>query len=201
MEVRPVIEFIHDSGLEMVPVRDINIHPENPNDGSVDAISQSIEENGFYGAILAQRSTGFILKGNHSYLAAIQQGATEIPVIWLDVDNTKALEIMAADNNIAAKAVRDPEKLAALLKRVKEARGSVSATSYTEEELKALLSSVQIGRERNTPPPGAEDRLGAIRALTEKWGVQKGQLWEAGEHRLYCGDCLDPESYKRLFGG
>lgn len=50
-------------------------HPRNPRQGDVGAIYQSIEANGFYGAIVAQRSTGYILAGNHRYKAAAEAGA------------------------------------------------------------------------------------------------------------------------------
>lgn len=41
------------------------------------------------------------------------------------------------------------------------------------------------------------DRAGELR---EKWGVETGQLWQLGEHRLICGDCTDRAVVKRLMG-
>lgn len=47
--------------------------------------------------------------------------------------------------------------------------------------------------------PGADvDRAEELR---EKWGVEPGQLWRLGEHRLICGDCTDPEVVARVMGG
>lgn len=71
----------------LVNVEVLNPHPDNPRQGDVDAIADSIEQNGFFGAIVAQRSTGYVPAGNHRLLAAKRQGLTEVPVVWLDVDD------------------------------------------------------------------------------------------------------------------
>lgn len=51
-------------------------HPENPRQGDVAAIAASIETNGFYGAVVAQKSSGHVLAGNHRLLAARERGDT-----------------------------------------------------------------------------------------------------------------------------
>ncbi|WP_139806694.1 hypothetical protein [Deinococcus hopiensis] len=51
----------------LVPVSDLKPHPRNPNVGNVDVIAESIKVNGFYGALVVQKSTGYILKGNHTW--------------------------------------------------------------------------------------------------------------------------------------
>ena len=51
------------------------------------------------------------------------------------------------------------------------------------------------------PPedPGAQiDRADELRA---KWGVETGQLWQLGEHRLIVGDCTDAEVVARVMDG
>nr|HPK27584.1 site-specific DNA-methyltransferase [Anaerolineaceae bacterium] len=37
--------------------------------------------------------------------------------------------------------------------------------------------------------------------LRVKWGVESGQLWQLGEHRLICGDCTDRAVVERVMGG
>jgi hypothetical protein len=56
----------------MVPVDSLETHPRNVNQSDIGAIYESIGANGFYGTIVAQRSTGRILGGNHRYQAAVQ---------------------------------------------------------------------------------------------------------------------------------
>lgn len=97
--------------VEFVKVGDIQEHPSNPRRGDVDLIEQSIGKHGMYGACIVQRSTGFILIGNHTYRACRQRGAAVVPVQFIDVDDTEALAIMIGDNQISDLADTDAESL------------------------------------------------------------------------------------------
>ena len=133
---------IINEATELVDVRSLKPHPKNPNQGSADLIAESITENGFYGQIIAQRSTGHILVGHHRLQAAQQLGATEVPVTWVDVDNTRALKIMLGDNQIASLAHRNEQALADLLSEL-QLTDTLTGTGYADADLtrlSALLS-------------------------------------------------------------
>ena len=119
-------------------------HPRNPRQGDVGAIHQSIEANGFYGQIVAQRSTGHILAGNHRWLAAKQAGATRIPVTWVDVDDAHALRILLADNRTSDLASNDEYNLAQLLIEIQEATGDLTGTGYDGDDLDDLLADLKL---------------------------------------------------------
>lgn len=47
----------------------------------------------------------------------------------------------------------------------------------------------------------AEPQIDKAEELREKWGVEKGQLWQLGDHRLICGDCTNAAVVARVMGG
>lgn len=124
--------------IEYVPTDAVSTHPENARRGDVDAIAESIDTNGMYRPIVVQRSTGYILAGNHTYLAAVQHGDTEVPVTYLDVDDTAARRIMIADNRHADLGDYDDEALLDLLRGLPDLEG----TGYDEDSLDALASAL-----------------------------------------------------------
>ena len=50
-------------------------------------------------------------------------------------------------------------------------------------------------------PEDVEPQIDKAEELRVKWGVETGQLWQLGEHRLICGDCLDKNVIERVMGG
>ena len=51
------------------------------------------------------------------------------------------------------------------------------------------------------PPEDVEPQIDKAEELREKWGVETGQMWQLGEHRLICGDCTDRAVVERVMGG
>lgn len=51
--------------------------------------------------------------------------------------------------------------------------------------------------DKKDPGPQGDD---AAEDLQQKWGVESGQMWELGVHRIICGDCTDPDVLSRLMG-
>jgi len=51
------------------------------------------------------------------------------------------------------------------------------------------------------PVEDVEPQIDRAEELREKWGVESGQLWQLGEHRLICGDCTDRAVVERVMGG
>jgi DNA modification methylase len=194
---------ILNQSTETVSIDSVIEHPRNPNDGDVGEISGSIDENGFWGALICQKSSRHILVGNHRWKAAKAQGAREIPVIWIDVDDARALKILLADNRTARLGHDDDNKLAAILKELQDTVG-LKGTGYDEDDLDDLL------RELNPPTNGGGNDppiTTPADKLLEKWQVKVGDLWSipslktAGKrHRIICGDCTDPLVVAHLMG-
>lgn len=125
--------------FETTPIEAVRPHPRNPRRGDVTAIARSIERNGWYGAIICQRSTGYILAGNHRYQAAVKSGAQSVPVCWIDIDDERALRILLADNRTSDLASNSEEDLALLLGELVGSSDGLAGTGYSEIDLEGLL--------------------------------------------------------------
>lgn len=160
-------------------------HPDNPRNGDIEMIGESIDAHGFYGAVIAQTSTGRILAGNHRYHAALERGATQLPVVWVDIDDDDAAALMLADNRTSDQAKNDEALLAGLLQKLAADRG-LQGTGYNDDDLSAILESVGAGV--GLGDPGAAELPGAP-------VTQLGDTWQLGDHLLVCGDATDPSAY------
>lgn len=127
--------------FESVAVDVIKPHPRNPRKGNVEVIADSISHNGFYGACVVQRSTNRILAGNHRWLAAKSQGMATVPVLFVDVDDDRALRILLADNRTNDLASYVDSALADILSGLSN-ESDLDGTGYTQEDLEALIAGM-----------------------------------------------------------
>lgn len=134
----------HESLTQLlVPLDQVTPYPGNPRSGDVDAIVESIRFNGMYQPVVAQRSTGHVLAGNHRHAALVALGETRIPVVWVDVDDDAAARIALTDNRTSDVAGYDETALLELLELVNAADAGLAGTGYDPgalDDLRALLS-------------------------------------------------------------
>jgi hypothetical protein len=127
--------------LSDLPIDSVKAHPSNPRKGNVKKIVESIKANGFYGAIVVQKSTMMILAGNHRWQAAKECGMETIPAMVVDVDDLEAKKILLADNRTSDFAVYDSDELTRLLKDVM-IDDSLTGTGFDANDLDKLISDV-----------------------------------------------------------
>lgn len=120
----------------MVDVDELHTHPENPRKGDTAAIRASMEANGFWGVVVAQSETNTILVGNHRYMVAKELGIKEVPVMYVDVNDTEAKRIMLADNRVGELGDTDKDLLASLL----EGLDALDGTGYDQDFLDDLFA-------------------------------------------------------------
>jgi hypothetical protein len=99
----------------VVPLNALHLDPQNARKGNVQAIAASLQEFGQHRAIIAQKDTGRIISGNHTYLAAQTLGWSTVNVYWVDDDDEKALRRGLADNAVGDQAKWDDDALRELL--------------------------------------------------------------------------------------
>jgi hypothetical protein len=186
--------------VKVVDVETLKHHPKNPRKGNIESIRESIRVNGFYGALVVQKSTNYVLAGNHRLKAAKAEGITEVPVAFVDVDDETAIKIVLADNRTNDVAEYDDAALAELLASVSNQYG-LDGTGFDEDFLAGLIDELGGGGAGATEGEAPEAQLDKAEELRKKWGVEFGQLWEVGRHRILCGDSTKKEDVERVLGG
>lgn len=123
------------SGIEPVYISSLRYHPENARKGDIDAIARSLCANGQFSPVVVQRSTNYILAGNHTVKAAVQLGWSTIDVVYVNVDDQAAKKILIAANRTADLSSYDNDLLIELLESL---NGDLDGTGYTEIDLDVL---------------------------------------------------------------
>jgi ParB-like chromosome segregation protein Spo0J len=123
--------------IERVPIDLPKEYPGNPRKGNVQAIADSLRENGQFQPIIIQRSTGYILAGNHTWKAARGLGWDSIDAVYVDVNETEAKKIILAANKTSDLGSYDNAELAKLLKSLD---GDLAGAVWTPGEADALLA-------------------------------------------------------------
>ncbi len=187
-----------NSRYEQAPVGAVRPHPRNPRTGDLDAICESIEANGFFGALVVQRSTGFILVGNHRFLAAKKLGFAEVPVVYVEVDDRTATRILLADNRTSDLAGYDDEALLEILKEV-QADGGLFGTAFDEASLEALIAETEGAADEVLGE--AEDDEEDAPPLGDAAESVPGEVYALGPHRLVCGDATSVTDLEKVMEG
>jgi hypothetical protein len=116
-------------------------HPDNPNTGDLGVIRESIDKNGWHGAIVAQRSTGYILVGNHrTKVLRDHPKYDSVPAVqWVDCDDATARRILLADNRASDMRAYDDAALLAVLQAIKEDdETGLTGTGFSDVDLLSL---------------------------------------------------------------
>lgn len=168
------------------PLEDLTEHPANPRRGDDEAVAESVEASGFYGAIIVQASTGHVLAGNTRLRVARAAGAASVPVFVLDVDDEQAVRIMLGDNRLSDLAAYDDDALLAALQGL---GGDLSGTGYTEDDLAdlvAALAKATVGdsmEQKRAAAGSLADRflvapVSVLNARSGEW-MERKRLWRA----------------------
>jgi ParB-like chromosome segregation protein Spo0J len=140
-----------EAPVERVPIDQLVEYPGNPRHGDDDATAAAIEDHGFYGTLIRQASTGYLLAGHTRLRAARRLGLTELPVQTLDVDDATARRILAADNRTSDLATYDDQLLADLLEQI-IAEGELAGTGYTDDDYADTLTRLEQQENQDIGP-------------------------------------------------
>ena len=173
---------------KVVPIDSVKEYPGNARKGNVELIRESLRAHGQYRDIVVQRSTGYVLVGNHTRKAAKEEGWADISATFIDVDDEQAKRIVLVDNRANDVAGYDLPALADLLNDLPTLEG----TGFNEDAVGSVLASLRTGGYR----AGADPDNAPIPPTEPKSKV--GDLYLLGKHRLLCGDSTNIENVDRL---
>jgi hypothetical protein len=186
-----------------VPLTAVKPHPANYRQhppAQVAQIAASLQAHGFYRNVVVARDRT-ILAGHGVVLAAQRLGLTQIPIIQLDLDphEPRARQILIGDNYLAQGADDDLASLQTLLHTLAADDPTLLlGTGFDVESLAALLVPAGNNEATSKAEHDAPPQIDRAEELREQWGVEGGQLWVCGEHRVMCGDCTERAVATRL---
>ena len=122
-------------------------YPGNARKGNVGILVESLKVNGQYRPIIVQKSTNYVLAGNHLLKAANRLEWDEIDAVVIDVDDERALKIVLADNRTADLGEYDHDLLHSLLKELEDFAG----TGYSIQDIDELEKLGGASKEEEKP--------------------------------------------------
>jgi DNA modification methylase len=184
-----------------LPLDKLIAYAGNPrkNDHAVEAVAAAIKRFGFRVPVLA-KSDGSLIDGHLRVKAAKHLGMEQVPAVLCDdlsEADIKALRISI--NRMAELAEWDAELLNAELEGLAEEGFTPDDVGFDAAALEELNAGIEFDEGRSDID--AEPQIDKAEELRAKWGVEPGQLWELGDHRLLCGDSTKKQDVNKALGG
>lgn len=136
------VRFVEGVRANLVPIDTVRQHPDNPNNGDIEALIESIQINDFYSTVTVDRATGYILAGNHRYQALLALDAKQIPVVYVDKDRHGTLRVLMGDNKTGKLAVVDKAQEIAVLRELADSDLGFAGSGYTQDSFLALIQEL-----------------------------------------------------------
>jgi DNA modification methylase len=168
--------------------RETRKHPA----GQIRKLAASLDRFGFVLPILTDPEQR-VVAGWGLVLAARQLGLPEVPAVCLtDLPEAELRALRLALNRLTEDSAWDREALTIEVAEILELAPDISleVSGFEMGEIDALLDGGGIDQEDEIPPID-----NASTPMT-----RLGDLWHLGEHRVFCGDALQAESYVRVLG-
>lgn len=175
-------------------LRPANRTPRRHSERQIAQIAGSIRQFGFLNPVLVNAG-GQIIAGHGRVAAARTIGMDEVPVLCIAHLTPEELRAYAlADNRIAENAAWDAEDLRAEIDELLsiEVGFDIELTGFTTGEIEVILDGRSAGDLAADAVPSLDRRLAT--------GVEPGDLWLLGNHRLLCASSLDAASFGAVMG-
>lgn len=133
------------------PISDLIPYPDNPRRGNIEVITDSLRRFGQVRPVLFQRSTRFVVAGNHLLKAALGLGWDTVAAVGLDISDGEAKALVLADNRLADLAFYDNDALLEALRAV-SGDSTLAGTGFSREDIAALIAGFAVPEAPYAPP-------------------------------------------------
>ena len=160
----------------------------------LEKLETSLNEFGYIEPIIVNDVNNHIVGGNQRCKALKQLGYSEVDVVYVhieDINKEKACNV--ALNKISGD--WDEDKLQVVLEEIELSPIDVSLTGFDEIELKEFKVEETENHNNEQTHEITEDNY---QEENIEVTVEDGDLYQLGNHRLYCGDATKQESYSIL---
>jgi hypothetical protein len=143
-------------GLEAIlrPIDSVKQHPENPNNGDVEAVIESIQVNGFNGVITVDKTTNTIVAGHTKWAALHALGSPVAPMVFQDWDDDEGVyRFLIGDNEVGKLAKMDTQLEIRILKLLKDTQKGLLGTGVSSDSYLRKLSeaaNIKVDVPQNT---------------------------------------------------
>lgn len=184
--------------IELIPTEKIIPYHNNPKEHpqkQIEKIASSIKNYGFTVPIVVDGENE-IIAGHGRYEAAKKLGLDGLPCIKRDDLNDAQIKAFRLADNKLAESEWNYEQLAVEFEELEFDNFDLNLTGFDEEEIGGILDE------------GSDDVFeddfdinGALEEAEQGTISTDGDIWMLGRHRVVCGDCLNEDTYKKLFNG
>lgn len=169
--------------------RNWRIHPRP----QADALAGVLDEVGWVGDVLVNRTTGFVVDGHLRVSLALQRDEPTIPVRYVELTEAEEALVLATFDPISAIAATDRDQLDALLRDVSTGEAAVQSMLAEMAEREGVVGfggGVDGLTDPDDVPEAPEDPI-----------TRPGDLWVLGGHRVLCGDSTKADDVAYLLDG
>ncbi len=182
--------------INYIAVKDIKPYEKNArihNDKHVCQIVSSIETFDFTNPILIDENNE-ILAGHGRWLAARELKLEKVPCVILDhLTQSQKKAYRITDNKLTLNGSWDEDLLSLELKDLSdlELNFDLEVTGFELPEIDLMIQNIN-GEDK--------DPMDEVIEIEENTVSKLGDLWQLGNHLIYCGDSLKDESFSILMG-
>ena len=150
----------------------------------IDNVAESIRQYGFVQPLVIDKNNEVVI-GHCRLLAAKQLGMKEVPCVCVDDLTEEQVRTLRIVDNKSNESDWDLDLL---------------ADELADVDLSAFDFDFGIENEDDEPSEVVEDDFTEDEPINEH-GVERGQIWQLGEHRLMCGDSTSADDVAMLMDG